>query len=184
MHWHGVYARVGALLSSITISSYDRRSTLNRIKENEIQITVENVPFHYNSFDHFIEMIAAMKSGRITLQGANGSGKTTLINLIKAEFHDRAFYLPTNSRLAFEKTFDNAYSTGQKVKVHLDELKTILLDSVKCDGNNNDTPKRILLLDEWDANLDAKNKEQISAMLDIFSKHYCVVEIRHRHVSQ
>jgi ABC-type multidrug transport system fused ATPase/permease subunit len=177
MHWHGVYARVKELLSSITAPTYEKTSTLNRIKENEIDIMLENKPFNYTSFDQFIKTIAGMKSGRITLQGANGSGKTTLINLIKAEFHDRAFYLPTNSRLAFEKTLDNTHSTGQKVKSHLDELKSMLLDS----SNSDKTPKQILLLDEWDANLDAKNKEQISAMLDAFSKNYCIIEIRHKH---
>jgi ABC-type transport system involved in cytochrome bd biosynthesis fused ATPase/permease subunit len=37
----------------------------------------------------------------------------------------------------------------------------------------------IYLLDEWDANLDRKNREDISKVLDEIAKKACVIEILH-----
>jgi ABC-type transport system involved in cytochrome bd biosynthesis fused ATPase/permease subunit len=38
----------------------------------------------------------------------------------------------------------------------------------------------VLLLDEWDANLDSENRETLSALLDEISQKKCVIEVRHR----
>lgn len=184
MHWHGVYARVKALILSVIVKKHDKTDIIKRINENEITILIDNSPRNYTSFNHFIKIVTSMKSGRITVQGANGTGKTTLVNLIKEELGDSAFYLPINSCLAFENTIDATYSTGQKIKASLQEIKEMLLEPLKNDVQHNNIQRQILLLDEWDANLDAQNKEQISAMLDALSEHHCVIEIIHRQATQ
>ena len=39
----------------------------------------------------------------------------------------------------------------------------------------------ILLLDEWDANLDSANQVQLDAWLDELAKHKLTIEVRHGH---
>ena len=39
---------------------------------------------------------------------------------------------------------------------------------------------KIILLDEWDANLDAVNQSQLSQLIDQIAQIKCVVEVRNR----
>lgn len=184
MHWHGVYARVKALRLSLFAPNPIKISALNRIQENKIIITLNNSSNCFHSYDNFLKLIASVKTGRYSVQGENGSGKTTLINLLKEEFKDNAFYLPVNSRLAFKNAIDSSYSTGQKVKANLEELKGILIDKTNIHTPNLKNENMILLLDEWDANLDAKNREDISTILDELSRHHIVIEISHKRATE
>lgn len=104
--------------------------------------------------------------GRLTLRGENGSGKSTLLMLMKNELQNRAFFLPTHSQLSFSSDTDK-YSTGEALKKRLEEI----LGKVSAD---------VLLLDEWDANLDSENKEALSLLIDEISEKKCVIEVRHR----
>ena len=38
----------------------------------------------------------------------------------------------------------------------------------------------MLLLDEWDANLDPSAMDELSGMIDRLSEGLCIVEVRHR----
>jgi ABC-type transport system involved in cytochrome bd biosynthesis fused ATPase/permease subunit len=105
-------------------------------------------------------------SGRITLRGENGAGKSTLLMLIKNELLDRAFFLPTQNQLSFTSE-TNKYSTGESLRNRLLEI----LDRVDVD---------VLLLDEWDANLDKENQERLSLLIDELAEKKCVIEVRHR----
>ena len=105
--------------------------------------------------------------GRITLRGENGTGKSTLLLLLKAHLKDRAFYLPTHHHLNF-RAGSRASSTGQRLMAQIEELQQQM-------------PTTIYLLDEWDANLDTKNVERISRVIDQLAANSCVVEVRHRH---
>lgn len=104
--------------------------------------------------------------GRLTLRGPNGSGKTSLLLLLKEQFGDRAFFLPAHHALAFENVPDGA-STGQRARALLQELRAC------ADGS-------ILLLDEWDANLDTQAAQELSEQIDAISQAVCVIEARHR----
>lgn len=104
--------------------------------------------------------------GRLTLRGENGSGKSTLLMLMKDALQNRAFFLPTHSQLSFSSDLDK-YSTGEALKKRLEEI----LGRVSAD---------VLLLDEWDANLDNDNKEALSQLIDKISAEKCVIEVRHR----
>lgn len=105
------------------------------------------------------------ESGRYLLNGKNGSGKTSLLLLLKAHHGQRAFYLPTRHNLSFRR-ISMKQSTGQQVKSILNELA--LLVSVP-----------IILLDEWDANLDVKNREEISELINTLAQRFCIIESRH-----
>lgn len=108
----------------------------------------------------------ASQKGRITLRGENGAGKSTLLMLIKNALSDRAFFLPTQNHLSFHSE-TNKYSTGESLKNRLMEI----LEKVDVD---------VLLLDEWDANLDHENQERLSELIDELAEKKCVIEVRHR----
>ena len=108
----------------------------------------------------------ASQSGRVTIRGENGVGKSTALMLIKKALTHRAFYLPTHNQLSFIAEA-NKYSTGESLKNRLLEI----LEKVEAD---------VLLLDEWDANLDAENQERLSTLIDELSAKKCVIEVRHR----
>lgn len=105
-------------------------------------------------------------SGRMTLRGENGCGKSTALILVKNALANRAFYLPTHTQLNFASE-TNRYSTGESLRNHLTEI----IEKVDAD---------VLLLDEWDANLDSENQERLSALIDELSLKKCVIEVRHR----
>lgn len=106
------------------------------------------------------------QAGRLTLRGENGSGKSTALMLIKNALAGRAFFLPTHSQLSFSAE-TNKYSTGESLRNRLMEI----LEKVDAE---------VLLLDEWDANLDKENQERLSVLIDELSDKKCVIEVRHR----
>lgn len=106
------------------------------------------------------------KSGRLTLRGENGCGKSTALMLVKHALDKNAFFLPTHTQLSFTSE-TNKYSTGESLRNRLMEI----LERVEAD---------VLLLDEWDANLDSENQEKLSALIDELSSKKCVIEVRHR----
>lgn len=106
------------------------------------------------------------QSGRLTLRGENGSGKSTALMLIKNALANRAFLLPTHNQLSFVSE-TNKYSTGESLRNRLTEI----LEKVEAE---------VLLLDEWDANLDAENREKLSELIDELARKKCVIEVRHR----
>lgn len=105
-------------------------------------------------------------AGRLTLRGENGSGKSTALMLVKNALANRAFFLPTHSQLSFSAE-TNKYSTGESLRNRLIEI----IEKVDVD---------VLLLDEWDANLDSENQEKLSHLIDQLAQKKCVIEVRHR----
>lgn len=108
----------------------------------------------------------ASKTGRFTLRGENGCGKSTALLMLKNALSEQAFFLPTHNQLSFVAE-TNKYSTGESLRNRLVEI----LDQVEAD---------VLLLDEWDANLDNDNKERLSSLIDELATKKCVIEVRHR----
>jgi hypothetical protein len=138
---------------------------LNRVNWEKIkafQMHQENDLFEISSK----ELIQKLpNNGRVTLRGENGSGKTSLLLSIKMNNGGNAFYLPAKHDLLFKVSRGNV-STGQLVRKILEEL----LRSIE-------TP--IILLDEWDSNLDKKNREEMSSLIDALSIKHCVIETLH-----
>ncbi len=104
--------------------------------------------------------------GRWTIQGRNGSGKTSLLLEMKQLLQEEAFYLPAQNQLDFATSSDG-HSTGERLKQQLHEVEAAV-------------EARVILLDEWNANLDRQNQEQLSLLIDRIAVKKCVIEVRHR----
>ncbi len=107
------------------------------------------------------------KTGRLTIRGENGSGKSTFLLEIKRRYPQASLILPTHSRLLFSSVADADVSTGQRLVRILEELRGV-------------EPLSLLLLDEWDANLDGENMRRVDVAIDELARRCCVVEVRHR----
>ncbi|MCL6326120.1 hypothetical protein [Pectobacterium polaris] len=101
-------------------------------------------------------------NGRILIMGTNGAGKSSLIKYLKSKHSDALFFGP-----GIDIDGDTIPgSTGQKQLHQLESLS----------GARN----RIILLDEWDANLDAVNTSEIDERLNTLSLSNLIIEIRHK----
>lgn len=107
--------------------------------------------------------------GRTTLRGANGSGKSTLLALIKERLGDRAFLLPAHPELYFTELDTQEASSGQAVARILKLLESGYLEK-DCD---------VVLLDEWDANLDEKARAAQDRLIDDLAQSKCIIEVLH-----
>lgn len=116
------------------------------------------------SYNHLLGFTT--QSGRVTIRGENGCGKSTALLLVKNALAKKAFFLPTHNQLSFHAE-TNKYSTGESLRNRLLEI----LEKVDVD---------VLLLDEWDANLDSENKEKLNLLIDELAAKKCVIEVRHR----
>lgn len=112
------------------------------------------------------QQIAQARAGRFVITGDNGTGKSMLLLHLKNYFGDAAFLLPVDVGSLQWKADVHALSTGQRLMSVLAEL----VDQGKC---------QVLLLDEWDANLDKSNKQSIDEQLDTIARRQLVVEVRH-----
>jgi ABC-type multidrug transport system fused ATPase/permease subunit len=113
-----------------------------------------------------VEIVRAAERGRITITGANGSGKSTVLLTLKKRFKEKAFLLPTQHNRLVWKSDLTSLSSGERTKASIFEL--LQMDGV-----------RMLLLDEWDANLDPSNRQAVDRMLDQVSMNRIIVEVRH-----
>ena len=146
-----------------------------RINFNKISISSNNKKLSCKSLKGFLGILKDGKKGRITVTGDNGVGKTSLLTLAKYSLSDEAYYLPIASKLEFgidEINNEAGFSTGEKLIAELQ----IILEFLK----QKNTKIKVILLDEWDANIHAVRAMHISKLLDKISREYKVVEISHR----
>ncbi len=111
-----------------------------------------------------VEILAARANGRFLVKGPNGSGKSTLCLKLKNE-NDNSFYLPAKFENPF---FNNNGSTGEN---KLTELKWLA---------ENASDYEMILLDEWDANLDAEATDLGDSLIQEISERCLVFEVRHK----
>jgi ABC-type transport system involved in cytochrome bd biosynthesis fused ATPase/permease subunit len=104
--------------------------------------------------------------GRYTITGPNGAGKSSVLKFLKMHAKDAAFYLPTKHQLLFQ-TDATQGSSGERTRRHLDEALT-------------DQSTKVLLLDEWDANLDAVNTTILDEKIRDLTSKKTVIEVRHK----
>lgn len=106
--------------------------------------------------------------GRLTLSARNGSGKSSLLLLLKSMHGSSAYYLPPAGGLPLSDTQPSApASTGQN---HLSQLLAIAKEP----------PARLLLLDEWDANLDSHHTQILDQHLNRLALKVRIIEVRHQ----
>lgn len=146
--------------------------------------------------DDAVARILSAPTGLVSVRGCNGSGKSTLLAALKARLQSRAYYWPTQDRLAFafngtagevapEDTEDAppdepealsaAEEAAQKTGYSSGERQLQVLREIVA---NTDSP--LYLLDEWDANLDAPNRAAALALVETLARRARVVEISHR----
>jgi ABC-type transport system involved in cytochrome bd biosynthesis fused ATPase/permease subunit len=128
------------------------------------QVLVNDSPVH--QYESVVEVIRNSKSGRFTIRGANGSGKSTLLHVLKKALSCEAILVPCHHGKLHWRSTSTTQSTGQRSVSQLLEISS-------------HPEVRYLLLDEWDANLDAANTHAVDQILERFSKDRVVIEIRH-----
>ena len=144
--------------------------------------------------------VAAQPHGRLLVRGRNGSGKSTLLVALKVKLGANAFYWPTSDKLAFafsgeaeSSDDDGETSTPGQVENHVNHADTNGARAPSAHGFSsgerqlkslqeivNRTHAAVYLLDEWDANLDAKNRAKAEALVAQLAARAVVVEISHR----
>ena len=126
------------------------------------KITMDGQPIY--SINTILQLIKQNKIRRSTLRGGNGTGKSLILKQIKQIFPN-AYYMPSDpSGLLFDYTSPEL-STGQFVISAIEEVIAM-----------NNKPE-LLLLDEWDANLDDKNRARIDKLLG--TADVPIIEVRH-----
>lgn len=137
--------------------------------KDTIEGTIKNIAVNQEpirNFEQLKQVITRANCGRFTMTGDNGSGKSTALLLLQKALAGKSFLLPTHYTDLIWRSHTHALSTGQRVMILIQEMATI---------------KKIqyLLLDEWDANLDAANTKAIDRKIDEISKTAVVIEVRH-----
>ncbi|WP_287815856.1 hypothetical protein, partial [Pseudomonas sp.] len=136
----------------------------------EKQVTQSDIRIHKKaegiqiSVDDLMEICSSNtpSTGRYTIEGPNGSGKTSLLHAIKG-CTTEAVILSTDTNFGIT---EKNLSTGQLQKLQMESIFQ--------------TEANVLLLDEWDANLDHANARILDAMVEKVAADKMVVEIRHR----
>ena len=129
------------------------------------------------SVDDALARIQAQPTGRLLVRGSNGSGKSSLLVALKARLGSHAFYWPTSDKLAFafscatadddDASTASGFSSGERQLKSLQEIVSR-------------THAAVYMLDEWDANLDSKNRASAEALVAQLAVRAVVVEISHR----
>ena len=144
---------------------FDDAPSVGSIDFRRITILADGEAVSVDSLDAFIAV--CLRSSRVILHGENGAGKTSLLLSTKESLGDQAFYLPAASAL----DLPSKQSSGSTGQIKRNEIEAVLRDLTPC----------LLLLDEWDANLDSDSRAQIASSLsEAVIRGYKLVEISHR----
>lgn len=160
LKWSAIRERVGSLARAARVGSGTEEMS-GKIHRERI-VCVDSLG---RTVD--LEDFRPPSAGRLTIRGENGSGKSSFLLELKRRYPEDSVILPAYSRLHFASVADADVSTGQRLIRILEELCGV-------------EPLKLLLLDEWDANLDQENMQRIDAVIGRLSRRGCVVEVRHR----
>lgn len=106
------------------------------------------------------------QKGRITITGENGAGKTSLLFAVKHQFPKKSLLILASHK---QKLLPASKSVGQHSMLEL-------LSAIKWTEKMNGF---ILLLDEWNANLDKINEKIINEKLGLLTKTGLIIETLH-----
>jgi ABC-type bacteriocin/lantibiotic exporter with double-glycine peptidase domain len=162
--WNALAARLAGLFGATRApSEVDLEA---RVSWEKIRVESEGGATDLTRSEDLCAVFRGYAPGRHTIRGPNGAGKSTILLLLKRELADDAMILPAESQLFFDAD-PGTLSSGQARRARLEEA------AQKGGG-------RVLLLDEWDANLDARAIAEASAMIGNLAERHCVIEVRHR----
>jgi ABC-type multidrug transport system fused ATPase/permease subunit len=183
-----IWTRIGGVTDNMRPApdpAHDERVQFDRLVLREGGETIEVA-----SLEDALRAVLTKPTGRINVRGANGSGKSTLLAALKAMLRTRAYFWPTTERLAFQ--FGDS-ATPEQAEAAVKEAPTTKggrrrkrgfssgerqLRSLQEIATYTDAP--IYLLDEWDANLDKKNRAAAEQLIEQLADRARVVEISHR----
>ena len=170
-----------------------------RIEFRRLQLTAEDKTALCHSLEDALAFLAGVPGGLVSLRGGNGAGKSTLLMALKMHFQGRAFYWPAHDRLSFRfnteadrpPSADESEAVGDDVAEpeEINEIEVAREQSGYSSGQRQlqvlreivtHTDRQIYLLDEWDANLDAGNRDKARLMIERLAARAIVVEISHR----
>lgn len=167
-------------INNINISSSnveDIEKYCGEIEWANLEFEFKNQRRIFKNLQEFLECledkISKKEFGRLIIRGTNGSGKTTLLALIKQYYGNDAFLLPVQTRLFFENADQGEYSTGQRLRVDIEEIFK----------NNVQNNIKVFLLDEWNANLDLYNQKEITERIEQLAMKRLVLEARNKDIS-
>lgn len=140
-------------------SALKGESLLDRIDFGKIK--VNNMPV--NSLESLLTKVNMTPTGRYLISGQNGAGKSSLLIHLNDTLSE-SMYLPPNPN--FEIGGVSGSSTGEKILEHLEYIRR--------------APPPVILLDEWDANLDHHNQDALNRQIDLLALSCVVIEVRHR----
>lgn len=162
--WSAFSAKLNGLFTAIKAPNFIDLSS--RICLDSILVEHNQHQMKINSLTNLNDFFNNFLPGRFTIRGKNGSGKSTLLLLLKNKHILNSILLPSQSHLEFN-TSTLTLSSGQARFAILKEI-------------NSNCNVKILLLDEWDANLDYSAINTLSSILDELANNLCVIEVRHR----
>lgn len=117
----------------------------------------------FTSVDEVTKWLSTRRAGRFVVRGANGTGKSSLL----LDLHQRlpsSLYLPPVADLELGAAAVDE-STGQRLLRQLAFVGAAL--------------EPVLMLDEWDANLDAGRRAEIEILLNQMATKRVIIEVRH-----
>jgi len=143
-----------------------------------------------------VQHVLSRPNGLVAIRGGNGSGKSTLLAALKAQLLGKAYYWPTQDRLAF------AFNSSAAIVPEEENLEDLEDDADALSASETEAQKKgyssgerqlqvlreivantdyaVYLLDEWDANLDAVNRAGAIALVEELARRARVIEVSHR----
>ncbi|UOF00056.1 ATP-binding cassette domain-containing protein [Bdellovibrio reynosensis] len=155
-HFKAAMLRLNSLVEASTLTDTE---IVSRISIAKVSLNAQPV----DSVQSVEKMVKEKSTGRHVITGENGAGKSTLLLHLNSVL-PASFYLPSAPQLEIGQDMGGE-STGQRMLKHLEFVGSL------------DVP--VLLLDEWDANLDKDNRALVSEVLEQIAKKSVVVEVRH-----
>ncbi|MEI7488753.1 MAG: hypothetical protein WCJ72_15370 [Chryseobacterium sp.] len=162
---------VGTLWNRL-VSRLDSTIHIEKTAFSKIQsslISVNSKDGNSISLDEFMLLPHEKLKGIYTVRGLNGSGKSLSLLKLKEKYSDAAYLLPAHHDLFVN--FQTQLSSGQLARKSIEWIKE----------NTESLSKsvRVLLLDEWNANLDSDNLGALEKVLLELSENFLIVEVRH-----
>jgi len=157
--WKNLREKLVVTMESVLyLSPLDLNDFINK---DLVNITFQNEKYKYQELEKLLEKFSF---GRFTITGPNGVGKSSLLLELKEKYKTSAAYLPAQHQFILSNVSASP-SSGEIALAGLNELQV--------------EDYKILLLDEWDANLSKDNKAHLDQVIYKLSSQKIVIEVRH-----
>lgn len=177
--WKSLRARLQGLIKRIPQKNLqddekaDQRIDWKSIRFSQQASKGNTTPNQFDGVQGLVSFLSEQSHGRILIQGRNGAGKSSVLNIIKQSFSDSAFLLPFSNEQYFEGISEKSLSSGESL---IERMAWVFKNIF---GTDPESPVKLLLLDEWDANLDADRVQEIDALISKAANKFLIIEVRH-----